>query len=532
MGINIIAKYKEVNLSSFKNLLKMYPYLVKNIKWENINLKTNNMYTEYKNTISLLGSQLGIENRGNKFFEVNDYLFLLSDKDILNYLRYWILTYYVPNPYTENDREPILVWVDICEEILKEEDLEIDYYKYFKEKINEDINIKKPNNKYGEITFKKILIDYSVFLNIRKDGRTLYIEESERELLNKTLKYIKEGFKIPKSYMSKKSFFKRYKVENFNRMFKRKLPDKNYKNLKIDFEKNFEVKKLILEEKERVERMININLKEGKHLILYGDVGVGKTKIAKEICESYDVDYNMTTASSEWSVYETIGGYKIDKDSKMYFDEGIVLDCFKDKENEMKNEWLIIDEINRSDIDKAFSPLFSVLSGEKTKLSFKDTKGEFIELINEEDIEVDKVKSNIYVIPKDWRIVATMNISDKDTLYDMGYAFMRRFAMIPILGLENITEEKVKTLLEIWEIEGDYKFIFKIWNSINKFKKIGPAIIKDLALYISKGGEKQEGIIMYLLPQFYNEEEGFKEWIETLDIDKDYIEKVLREMEN
>jgi len=98
----------------------------------------------------------------------------------------------------------------------------------------------------------------------------------------------------------------------------------------------------------------------------------------------------------------------------------------------LKNQALVIDEINRANIDKAFGQLFTVLSGQKVQLPF--TKGEEdkeVKIIPGEEFE-KPVASHEFVAPKSWRILATMNTYDKTSLYEMSYAFMRRFSFIRI----------------------------------------------------------------------------------------------------
>src|SRR5690606_32293181 len=97
---------------------------------------------------------------------------------------------------------------------------------------------------------------------------------------------------------------------------------------------------------------ITTALKKGDHIIFTGPPGTGKSKLAKLICQAYNVDAKMVTASSNWSTYDTIGGYRPDRSGELYFDPGIFLEAVKDSTtNTPKNEWIIVDELNRADID-------------------------------------------------------------------------------------------------------------------------------------------------------------------------------------
>lgn len=89
-----------------------------------------------------------------------------------------------------------------------------------------------------------------------------------------------------------------------------------------------------------------------------------------------------------------------------------------------KNDWLIIDEINRADIDKAFGPLFSVLTGDEITLPYESKSGN--QIVIKPQGKVTSVETNdfTYFIPKYWRIIATMNTIDKASLYEMSFAFI------------------------------------------------------------------------------------------------------------
>jgi ABC-type multidrug transport system fused ATPase/permease subunit len=94
-------------------------------------------------------------------------------------------------------------------------------------------------------------------------------------------------------------------------------------------EKDLRVGNLYFENKEQIIRQITAALKNGKHIILIGPPGTGKSKLAKKICDSYcgRGGYTMTTATSDWSTFDTIGGYVQDENGKLKFSPGVFLKC-------------------------------------------------------------------------------------------------------------------------------------------------------------------------------------------------------------
>ncbi|MFW6015623.1 MAG: AAA family ATPase [bacterium] len=275
---------------------------------------------------------------------------------------------------------------------------------------------------------------------------------------------------------------------------------------KVDF--NIELKISDLYFPEEVKRdlinRITSNLKNGKHIILTGPPGTGKSKLAKEIVNQYvEENFKMVTACSDWSTYDTIGGYRPERNGELNFDSGVFLECFKNN-NRADNKWLIIDEINRADIDKAFGSLFSALTGDAVSLSFKNKNNKNIKIIPQ-DGGIIHNEDNLYTIPDDWRIIATMNTYDKTSLYEMSYAFMRRFAFIPVSIPSKIDKQLVEEYLRCWNIK-NHEYIVdvsELWNSINKVRKIGPAIVEDIYRYLlDNEGDYSSVIISYVLPQF------------------------------
>mgnify|MGYP000651510553 CR=1 FL=1 len=210
----------------------------------------------------------------------------------------------------------------------------------------------------------------------------------------------------------------------------------------------------------------------GKNVVFYGPPATSKTYLAKKICGYIcgEDNFAIETANAEWSYFDVVGGRVPKEGGGTEFEEGIILrateKCRRMLEKTGRPYWLIIDELNRANLDLAFGRIFTQIDidhREEPLHSF-----------------VKNRKEHLYFMPLSFRILATMNTYDRSLLFSLGYAFMRRFAFIPVGSLlkEHQEDEEIEELEIIDEM--------KEFSSSQMMRKLKEKALTSVLYHFSK----------------------------------------------
>lgn len=232
-------------------------------------------------------------------------------------------------------------------------------------------------------------------------------------------------------------------------------------------------------------------LRAGKHLVLTGAPGTGKTELALALADaarSLGISNGTAphTATADWTSVETVGGYRVLADGGLAFRAGLVLEAIDG------NQWLVLDEFNRADIDKAIGQLFTVLSGQAVTLPFVEVRDglEMAPSIVPPDA-LTPPSTHGHLVSDRWRILATLNTRDRDLLFSMSYALLRRFAVVDVPAPPPVTiAEIVATKSPSGDVDLDASLVAL---ASLPHRPMSPAILIDCGRYLSERRSLEPG---------------------------------------
>jgi MoxR-like ATPase len=186
----------------------------------------------------------------------------------------------------------------------------------------------------------------------------------------------------------------------------------------------------------------------------------------------------LTTGTADWTTADTVGAYRITPSNDLEFKPGQILQSIDE------DRWIVIDELNRADIDKAIGQLFTVLSGQPVVLPFvEDVDGTPKPIAIVPPTATPPEGTSPHAAQPNWRVLATLNDRDRDLLFELSEALMRRFAVIEI---GNPTEDLWSQLLQAKAQTGDELLDDAILSLTTlPHRSLGPAVVIDAAKHIS-----------------------------------------------
>lgn len=184
-------------------------------------------------------------------------------------------------------------------------------------------------------------------------------------------------------------------------------------------------------------------LRAGSHVLLAGPPGTGKTTVAQFVGHAWKrndatvpleilvADAPVTTvATSAWSPFHTTGGLFPTADNRVEPMPGVFIDPKVDKKGEwrLRGDCIVLDEMNRADLDRCIGELYPLLSGSVARVRPAGLPG------------IDSIVAN-----ERFRIVATVNdASLDDVVFPISEGLARRFVRLELFGA---TLEALKGLL-------------------------------------------------------------------------------------
>jgi MoxR-like ATPase len=261
--------------------------------------------------------------------------------------------------------------------------------------------------------------------------------------------------------------------------------------------------------------MFRLGIATSRAVMLVGPPGTGKTSLVAEVqAELIDnadapARYGLTappagikpvTPDDDWNAQTLIGGLTLDENGDLRFRPGYVLDAIR------SDEWLLLDEANRGDLDKIFGGLLTWLTGQSVVVGRASTDPNApsvvlewsdqpaCEVIGYERLSGGQATSDatdeaiVFRAGSDWRLLGTYNPVDAQRVFAIGQALGRRFRRVP---LPPITVDQFRLALEDAApgLPNDVRdTLVRLYTTHRSFEPpLGPASFLEMSRYVLDG---------------------------------------------
>jgi len=250
--------------------------------------------------------------------------------------------------------------------------------------------------------------------------------------------------------------------------------------------------------------MIEVAIASSRAVLLVGPPGTGKTAILEQVIDKIDrepqrfgfagegIDAAWLTPEEEWSFEKLVLGETV-ADGEICSVEGDLLQAIR------RNQWLVLDETNRADMDRVLGGVLTWLSGKKVSVGTRRDPEKvdvpvYLEWADQPESEVREVgtpPSVEYAAGSDWRILGTYNAIDAQRVFRMGQALSRRFKHVPVppAAVEDfrriiagrITDDNLLHWLQ------DHVTLLYASHLEVADAQLGPGLFVDIPAYVEKG---------------------------------------------
>ena len=223
------------------------------------------------------------------------------------------------------------------------------------------------------------------------------------------------------------------------------------------------------------------------NVLLAGPPGFGKTLLARIIAEVTKSDTVSATCHAGWTRSEFIGGPYLRQGSITWRSGYLVRAVARALQGH--RVLLLLDEVNRAEVDKVFGEFFTLFSSPSAEEWNIDDLCDIVCGENSEE-ELDeparilcsacKKPERLQKVRELLRIVATMNTVDYATVFAVGEAFGRRFYKV-----EFITPSDTNYILEN-EVKPVFQYVAERFNlSDDKLKSL-EGLLEKLAGFVAE----------------------------------------------